>query len=99
VIQRFISGGTFNNNYIQCTYPNCPLPTANNPTINYNHVASVTYLDLGGTYNLTEKAVLYAKVNNITNVPPQMTSGGPNITGIYDVIGRMYYVGFRFNTN
>ena len=59
----------FNTTYIQCT-TGCPLPTANNPTINYNHMPGAFYLDLGGSYEINDKWQTYFKIDNVANVDP-----------------------------
>lgn len=98
--ERWLADGTFSNSYIQCT-TNCPLPTVANPTINFNHMPGVFYVDFGASYNLSDRLALYAKVNNLANIPPPVAptatgpSNGVNNT-LYDVIGRMYYLGFRY---
>ena len=70
-----------------------------------NSVPAVAYLDLRGTYKWNENIQFYAAVDNTLNTPP------PNIAGysvsnnglstvnstLYDVLGRMYHAGFRFN--
>ena len=96
VMQRWFNAGTFANNYIVCQAPNCPVPTVANPTINYNHMPGAIYWDAYLSYNISERGEVYGKVNNIANLGPPPSGGGVNGT-IYDVIGRMYYVGLRFH--
>ena len=88
----------FSNNDIQCNPGSCPAQTAfqaaNYPTINYNHMPGAIYWDAGAAFNVMEKGQLYVKVNNIANLLPPPSESGYNGT-IYDVIGRMYYVGVR----
>jgi len=67
----------------------------NYPTINYNHMPGAIYWDAGAAFNVLEKGQVYVKVNNIANLLPPPSGGGYNGT-IYDVIGRMYYVGIRY---
>jgi iron complex outermembrane recepter protein len=95
LFQRWFNAGTFANNYIVCQTPTCPLPTGANPTINYNHMPGAIYWDAGLSYKITEKGELYGKVNNIANLMPPPSAGGVNVT-LYDVIGRMYYIGARY---
>jgi outer membrane receptor protein involved in Fe transport len=95
-MQRWFNAGTFANNYIVCQAPNCPVPTVANPTINYNHMPGAIYWDAYLSYNISERGEVYGKVNNIANLGPPPSGGGVNGT-IYDVIGRMYYVGLRFH--
>ena len=94
--QRWFNAGTFENYYVVCKEGSCPVATNNNPTINYNHMPGAIYWDAGASYNLTGKAEVYAKVNNIANLMPPPSGGGINPT-IYDVIGRMYFAGFRYH--
>jgi hypothetical protein len=99
LIQRWINAGTFSNNDIQCNPGSCPVQTAfqatNYPTINYNHMPGAIYWDAGAQFNVIEKGQLYVKVNNIANLLPP--PAGSLFNGqIYDVIGRMYYVGIRY---
>jgi outer membrane receptor protein involved in Fe transport len=66
-------------------------------------IASTTYVDFQGTYQLTKAAQLYAGVDNaFDRAPPPIISGLPgNSTGTetdastYDPIGRRFYVGLR----
>ncbi len=73
--------------------------------VDNNSVPAVAYLDLRGTYKWNDALQFYAAVDNMMDTPP------PNIAGysvsnnglstvnpsIYDVLGRMYHAGFRFN--
>jgi hypothetical protein len=105
---RTVSGGTYNNDYIQCT-SGCPLSTVPVPTINNNHIPGATYVDLGGSYkfNLDKdraEAELYFNVDNVADVdPPQVASikglpqtDQPYNASLYDTVGRMFHVGLRF---
>jgi iron complex outermembrane recepter protein len=102
--QRWFSAGKFNNEYIECQ-TTCPVQTAQeatlHPTIDYNHMPGAFYFDIGASYNVTKNITAYMKVDNLFNHDP---TGSPQTnTGIdvnpqlYDVIGRMYRVGFRAN--
>ncbi len=98
LIQRWFNAGTFSNTDIVCNPGSCPPVTnANYPTINYNHMPGAIYWDAGASFNVTSAGQIYVKVNNIANLLPPPDGGGTaNINPtIYDVIGRMYYVGFR----
>jgi iron complex outermembrane recepter protein len=99
LIQRWFNAGTFSNNNVQCNPGSCPVQTAfqaiNYPTINYNHMPGAIYWDASAAWNVMEKGQLYVKVNNIANLLPPPSQGGFNGT-LYDVIGRMYYVGVRY---
>jgi outer membrane receptor protein involved in Fe transport len=54
------------------------------------------YWDASASWNATEHSQLYVKVNNINNYLPPPSQGGYNPT-VYDVIGRMYYIGIRYH--
>jgi outer membrane receptor protein involved in Fe transport len=102
--ERWISPGVFNWAYIQCT-SGCPLPTANNPTINQNHMAGALYLDVGGSYNFDDNVQAYFKVDNVANVDPPPSPSltpAPNSDGsnpsLYDTIGRMFHIGVRYRS-
>jgi outer membrane receptor protein involved in Fe transport len=98
--ERWFSAGVFNNEYVVCQ-SNCPVSTVNNPTVDYNRMPGALYIDIGGTYNVTPKLTAYVKVDNLFNKDP---AGSPQTnTGIdvnpqlYDVLGRMYRFGLRYN--
>jgi iron complex outermembrane receptor protein len=97
--ERWDAGGVFtaNKNWLVCAPGTCPVPTTQTPTINYNSVSSILYFDVGLNWNVSDKTQLYTKVDNVTNIrPPDTGSQNANNT-LYDVIGRMYRVGVRFN--
>ena len=98
VTERWYSGGRFTNkNTLVCAPGTCPAPTTQTPTINFNKVSSILYLDVGLNWNVSESTQLYTKIDNLTNIaPPDTGSQNPNNT-LYDVIGRMYRVGVRFS--
>ncbi|USI71975.1 TonB-dependent receptor plug domain-containing protein [Sphingomonas morindae] len=98
--QRWFSDGTFGNQYIVCQ-TNCPASTESRPTIDYNKMPGAFYFDIGGSYNLTKKLTAYFKIDNLFDHDP---AGSPQTnTGIdvnpqlYDVLGRMYRAGIRYN--
>ena len=72
-----------------------------------NDIDSVTYLDFTATYELVANGREFSPFVSIRNVlnedPPVLESnwqGGhifPTNTGLYDVVGRQYTVGVRFN--
>jgi iron complex outermembrane receptor protein len=103
VTENWISPGKINPAAIQCT-TGCPLPTTNNPTINYNSVPGIFYVAIGGTYNINPNWQAYFKIDNLANTPPPPDWGGAlNLfedganTSLYDDIGRMFHVGVRLN--
>ena len=77
-------------------------PTLPN-SISNNRVAPVTYVNLNATYRIFERAgqkvELFGVVNNLFDKdPPNQlpSSGGVTNTVIYDVLGRSYKMGIRF---
>lgn len=104
ITERWISPGVIAGNYIQCTM-GCPLPTANNPTINNNHMSGAFYVDLGGSYDFNDNLEAYFKVDNVANVDPPLSpplTPSPNSDGsnpaLFDTIGRMFHIGVRYHT-
>lgn len=98
--ERWFSAGVFSNEYIVCQ-SNCPVSTVNHSTVDYNRMPGALYIDIGATYNITPKLTAYVKVDNLFNHDP---TGSPQTnTGIdvnpqlYDVLGRMYRFGVRYN--
>jgi outer membrane receptor protein involved in Fe transport len=73
------------------------VPTVTNPTINFDKVDAMFYLDLGLNWNYSERTQYYVKVDNLTNIRPPDIGSQDNNQVIYDVIGRMFRVGVRFN--
>jgi len=71
--------------------------TVQSPTYNFDKVDSVLYLDVGGNWNMSDKANLYFKVDNAANTRPPDTGTQIANNVLYDVIGRMYRVGVRFS--
>ena len=63
-----------------------------NPTYNFNHIPGAVYVDVGGSYNITEEVEAYFKIDNLFNhrAPPFGASS------LYDVVGRMFRLGARF---
>ena len=95
--ERWLSGGiTTNRNTLVCTPGTCPVPTVQTPTINFNRVSSMFYLDVGMNYRYSERTELYTKIDNIANTRPPDIGGQDNNQVLYDVIGRMFRVGVRF---
>jgi len=103
VMERYVSPGVIANNFIECT-TGCPVPTANNPTINNNRIAGATYVDIGATFKIAPKIELYGKIDNLFNVnPPLVPYYGINPylvrstnNALYDLLGRFYRFGIRF---
>jgi outer membrane receptor protein involved in Fe transport len=96
--ERWYSGGVFTNrNTIVCAPGTCPVSTVQSPTINFNKVSSILYFDVGANWNVSDKTQLYGKVDNIANTRPPDVGGQNANNTLYDVIGRMYRIGVRFN--
>ena len=96
--ERWLSGGiTTNRNTLVCAPGTCPAPTVQTPTINYNRVSSMFYLDLGVHWDYSPKTQFYMKVDNLTNIRPPDIGSQDNNQVLYDVIGRMFRFGVRLN--
>lgn len=98
--ERWISKGVYSNEFIECQ-TDCPVSTLIHPTIFDNKMKGAFYVDLGGTYKLSEKLTAYFKVDNIGNVDPEPAPQGNLSIGInpalYEVLGRQYRAGLRYN--
>ena len=95
--ERWFADGVFTNkNTIVCAPGTCPAPTVQSPTINFNKVDAVLYLDVGANWNVSDKTQIYTKVDNLTNIRPPDTGGQNANNTLYDVVGRMYRIGVRF---
>ena len=97
--ERWISDGTYRNDFIECQ-TNCPVSTLIHPTIYSNRMKGATYLDFGGSYQLSKALQLYFKVDNLTDESPEpapQTNASFGINpALYDVVGRTYRVGLRY---
>jgi hypothetical protein len=105
---RGVTPGVINNNYIECQ-SGCPASTANHPTYDNIQVAGATYFDLAASYMFGGEGQyeVYFNVRNVTNQDPAIVPRGPTGYGSwtnnpidasqYDVLGRVYRAGFRFN--
>jgi outer membrane receptor protein involved in Fe transport len=101
---RYTPSGVYNNAFTQCT-TGCP--ANDNRTIDNNHIASDTVVDLGMTYKpMPDASVdteLFLSIQNLLNSPPPFIAGG-NGSGYYsgqnvrdyDTIGRFFTLGVRF---
>ncbi len=87
---RYTQGGTLNATYIQGV------------TISPSddHIASRTYLDLSGSWDVVEHLQLFGKIGNVFNTSPPYSP--TNIlkplaaaSPYYDDIGRVYSMGAR----
>lgn len=99
VTERFVSSGTFGYQYVVCQ-SSCPVSTGNNPTINYNQMAGAFYVDVGGSYDISDQAQAYFKIDNLLDrdpaPSPQTNTGLDTNPALYDIIGRTYRIGVRF---
>jgi len=101
--ENWISEGRHNLNWVQCTPGSCPVAVdTQHPTVNDNHVPGIYYINLGGSYNLSDHWKVYTQIDNLLNKsPPQFPANSQNPTNdganplLYDVIGRMFHVGVR----
>jgi outer membrane receptor protein involved in Fe transport len=88
--ERFFSNGAMNPYGIECQAPNCPVPTAQNPTYSNNHVPGYLFVDVGGSYQIADGLQGYIKINNIADRLPK-----PFAVLNSDPVGRVYRVGLR----
>jgi outer membrane receptor protein involved in Fe transport len=98
--ERLYSDGVLNPYAIVCQNGSCPQPTALHPTYNYQHVPGYFYLDIGGSYKISEGMQAFFRVTNVTDLlpsPEALAVGGGQVLG-GDPVGRVYRVGFRFNS-
>jgi outer membrane receptor protein involved in Fe transport len=72
------------------------------PTISNNFMKGAFYLDIGGSVKIDTSSTLYFKIDNVGNVSP--TPDPNNVANniganpaLYDTIGRIYRLGFRYN--
>ena len=108
LIGRGFSGGVYDNNFIECT-TGCPASTPQARTINNNQIAGQWYVDASITKKVKlggSKVDLFLYVRNLLNSDPVLVGNGPtgNNTpaypqtnrSLYDVLGRVYRMGVRF---
>jgi outer membrane receptor protein involved in Fe transport len=98
--ERWFSDGVYSNEFIECK-TNCPVSTITHPTIYDNQMKGATYVDFGGSYNVDKNLMLYFKIDNLTDRDPEPApqanaSFAINPT-LYDVVGRTYRAGLRYN--
>ena len=97
----YADGTTTNKNTIVCAPGTCPVLTTaqlvQTPTINYNYVPAVLYVDVGANWNVSPSTQFYVKVDNVANVLPPDTGSAVVNNTLYDVVGRMYRIGVRFS--
>jgi len=93
----YAPGVSTNKNTLVCVPGTCPKGTFQTPTTNYNKVDAVLYLDAGLNWNASPKTQFYAKIDNLSNVLPPDTQSQLVVNSVFEVIGRMYRIGVRFN--
>ncbi len=98
--ERWFTDGVYSNEYIECQ-TNCPVSTVTRATIDNNELKGALYVDVGGSYRVTDNLTAYAKVENVFDEDPepiaaQNVSYGVN-PYLYDALGRMYRLGFRMS--
>jgi len=99
---RGFSAGVQNTSYIQCTSA-CPTSTADNQTINDNHLPGAIYFDTNITLELPHQIETFVAIDNILNRDPAQVAYGPGLAVaplstnpvLYDVIGRSFRLGVR----
>lgn len=103
VVGRGVSDGVYGVNYIECT-SGCPTSTADNPTINTNHISGAFYVDLSATIKPWKGGELVFAVDNVADRAPSVAARGTGVGSgpldtygyYFDMIGRRYRVGLRF---
>lgn len=108
LIARGISGGTYNNAWIECT-SGCPVSTPLARTVDENDVEGRVYLDTAFTYKFGFGEAVdmeaFLNVQNVMDKDPPVVGGAPGgfsyeqpstNDGLYDVMGRTFRVGLRF---
>ncbi len=102
-VGRGVSDGVYGTTYIECTQ-NCPESTAEHPTINNNHIDGAFYLDLSARVKPWDGIEFMFVVTNVANRAPSIAARGTSVGSgpidvfgyYYDLIGRMYRAGVRF---
>ncbi len=98
------SNGVYSNAYVEA-HPACPTSTAANQTINDNHIPGAIYFDTNVSYRPRPDSMGLRAVDNIANRAAGSGSGGPihwsRATrlnpALYDVLGRTFRAGARFD--
>jgi iron complex outermembrane receptor protein len=104
--ERWFSDGVIGGQYIECAAGSCPVGRSgadnnNYPTIDYNQMKGATYVDLSGSYKVTNALQAYFKVANLFDrdptPSPQTNTGLDANPALYDLLGRFYHVGVRYS--
>jgi outer membrane receptor protein involved in Fe transport len=93
---RIVGSSHINNAYHEGSGPN---------SIDSNAVDGVAYLDLRGSWTVSDNYQLYAAVDNLANTPPPLIPYGvteihpgfyvPTNSNYFDLLGRVFRVGVR----
>ncbi len=98
--ERWISEGVRSNEFIECQ-TNCPVSTAQRNTIFDNQMKGAFYIDIGASYKFSKQLSVFGKIDNVANRDPVMAPQDNSSYGLnpalYDVLGRTYRVGLRYN--
>lgn len=103
--ERWFSDGVIGGQYIECAAGSCPVGRSsadnnNYPTIDYNHMDGALYVDVSGSYEVKKGLKAYFKVANLFNEDPtpspQTNTGLDANPALYDLMGRFYHVGLRY---
>jgi outer membrane receptor protein involved in Fe transport len=108
---RMISDGAIDPTYIECAAGSCPAATLDNPTVDDAHQPGAFYLDSSIAYDFSKSGnadfQVYLNIQNVLNrdppvVPLPLTGLVPYFSvqtnpSLYDVLGRTYRLGFRYN--
>ena len=107
---RGVSGGKYDNRFIECQ-ANCPPSTPEHITINKNRIAGAFYLDSSIAYGFDTglgdgSGEIQLSIRNLLNTDPVPLANGPGGQNavpnpqaprtFYDVLGRVYRVAARF---
>ena len=99
VQERWFSNGNIGNQYVVCQ-TDCPVSTANNPTVDYAKMKGAFYVDIGGSYNIFPQVTAYFKIDNLLDrdpeAAPQSNTGLDVNPALYDTLGRTFRAGVRF---
>ena len=103
---RGLSDGVYNNTYIECT-SGCPTSTSAARTTDNNSIDGAFYLDGSWTYQFNDTSNFFLSVSNLLNKDPAGVPASQNIGNtpkgvnivLYDLFGRVFRLGVRFQTN
>jgi iron complex outermembrane receptor protein len=99
---RYVGSGTFEATTAANGAPIQPGDAGYSPTnvnsINNNHVASATYLNLSGSYDVNKNVSVFVALDNVLNKDPPVAPGGngyPTNPVYFDTYGMTWKLGFR----